>query len=44
LERLRNGLILEEYVSSSANPYYAFKIELVKRWMTRNRWFFSFNK
>ncbi|GCE47314.1 (p)ppGpp synthase/HD superfamily hydrolase [Thermosporothrix hazakensis] len=44
LERLRNGLILDEYISKkgSLNPYYAFKIELVRRWMARNRWFFNY--
>jgi len=47
LERLRNGLILEEITLMeggkrfSANPYYSFKIELVRLWLDRNRWFFS---
>jgi hypothetical protein len=40
LDRLRNGLILQEY-GSSANPYYSFKIELVRLWLKNNRWFFS---
>lgn len=42
LERLRNGYILEEYVPSpaSSNRYYSFKIELVRLWLVRNRWFF----
>jgi len=43
LERLRNGLILNEYRQerSSSTPYYALKIELVQRWMAHNRWFFT---
>ncbi len=46
LERLRNGLIIEEHASSenrrfAANPYYSFKIELVRLWLDRNRWFFT---
>lgn len=40
LDRLRIGLILDENGPLS-NPYYSFKIELVRRWLTRNRWFFS---
>ncbi len=40
LERLRNGLILQENEPVS-NPYYSFTIELVRRWLTRNHWFFS---
>lgn len=40
LERLRNGLILQENGPVS-NPYYSFTIELVCRWLTRNHWFFS---
>ena len=40
LERLRNGLILQENGPSS-NPYYSFTIELVRRWLTRNHWFFA---
>jgi (p)ppGpp synthase/HD superfamily hydrolase len=39
LDRLRNGLILQENGSSS-NPYYTFTIELVQRWLAKNRWFF----
>ncbi len=39
LDRLRIGLILDENGPLS-NPYYSFKIELVRRWLTRNRWFF----
>jgi len=40
LERLRNGLILQENGPTS-NPYYSFTIELVRRWLTHNHWFFS---
>jgi hypothetical protein len=40
LDRLCNGLIIQENGPLS-NPYYSFKIELVRRWLTRNRWFFS---
>ena len=40
LDRLRTGLILDENGPSS-NPFYSFKIELVRRWLTRNRWFFT---
>lgn len=40
LDRLRVGLILDENGPLS-NPYYSFKIELVRRWLIRNRWFFS---
>jgi AAA+ ATPase superfamily predicted ATPase len=40
LDRLRIGLILEEF-GPVANPYYSFRIELVRRWLTRNRWFFT---
>jgi hypothetical protein len=39
LERLRNGLILQENGPFS-NPYYSFTIELVRRWLTHNHWFF----
>lgn len=37
LDRLRAGLILEE-MDSGANPFYSFKIEIVRRWLARNRW------
>jgi hypothetical protein len=40
LERLRNGLILQENGSTS-NPYYSFTIELVRLWLAHNTWFFS---
>ena len=40
LARLRIGLILEEN-GPSINPYYSFKIELVRRWLEHNGWFFS---
>jgi (p)ppGpp synthase/HD superfamily hydrolase len=40
LERLRNGLILQEDGPAS-NPYYSYTIELVYRWLTHNNWFFS---
>ncbi len=43
LERLRNGLILEENGPAS-NPYYSFTIELVRRWLAHNRWFFTPSK
>jgi len=39
LERLRNGLILQENEPFS-NPYYSFSIELARRWLAHNRWFF----
>lgn len=39
LERLRNGLILQENGPFS-NPYYSFTIELVRLWLTHNHWFF----
>ncbi len=39
LERLRNGLILQENGPFS-NPYYSFTIELMRQWLTRNHWFF----
>src|SRR5579875_2464510 len=40
LDRLRIGLILDEN-GSRINPYYSFKIDLVRRWLTRNRWLFA---
>ncbi len=40
LERLRNGLVLQENGPAS-NPYYSYTIELVRRWLTHNHWFFS---
>ncbi len=40
LDRLRIGLILEENGSSS-NPYYSFRIELVRLWLARNQSFFT---
>jgi len=43
LERLRNGLILEENGPAS-NPYYSFTIELVRRWLEHNHWFFTPSK
>lgn len=39
LDRLQYGLILNAFGSFS-NPYYAFKIELIRKWLTRNQWFF----
>jgi (p)ppGpp synthase/HD superfamily hydrolase/DNA-binding transcriptional ArsR family regulator len=39
LDRLRDGLILNE-IGSLSNPYYSFKIELIRKWLTRNQWFF----
>lgn len=43
LERLRNGLILNEYRQkrSFSSLHYALKIELVRHWMAHNRWFFT---
>jgi len=40
LDRMRQGLILEENGPLS-NPFYSFKIELVRRWLTRSRSFFT---
>nr|BBH89130.1 hypothetical protein KTC_38810 [Thermosporothrix sp. COM3] len=43
LERLRNGLVLGEYIHRKpSNPYYAFKVELVRYWLQHNRWFFHY--
>ncbi len=39
LDRLRDGLILNE-VGSLSNPYYSFKVELIRKWLARNQWFF----
>ena len=39
LERLRNGLILQENGPIS-NPFYSFTIELMRLWLARNHWFF----
>ena len=40
LERLRNGLILDEHVGGRNinNPEYSFKIDLVRLWLMRNSW------
>ena len=40
LDRLRDGLILDEFGPRS-NPYYSFKIELVRRWLLHHREFFA---
>lgn len=40
LHRLRSGLILDE-VGRPPNVYYSFKIELVRKWLSHNRWFFT---
>ncbi|HZU66079.1 MAG TPA: ACT domain-containing protein [Ktedonobacteraceae bacterium] len=40
LDRLRIGLILDEN-GPQVNPYYSFKIDLVRSWLTRNRWLFA---
>jgi hypothetical protein len=40
LDRLKNGLIIDENGPNS-NPYYSFKIELARRWLTNNHWFFG---
>ncbi|GAC1429111.1 MAG: hypothetical protein NVS4B1_21830 [Ktedonobacteraceae bacterium] len=39
LDRLRQGLIFDE-TGPGSNPYYSFKIELVRRWLLRHRDFF----
>lgn len=39
LDRLRSGLILDE-VGRHPETYYSFKIELVRKWLISNRWFF----
>lgn len=40
LERLRNGLILDEHIGgrNTSNPEYSFKIDLVRLWLMRNSW------
>ena len=40
LDRLRAGLILDE-VGRHPDIYYSFKIELVRKWLIHNRWFFA---
>jgi GTP pyrophosphokinase len=40
LDRLRAGLILEENGPPN-NPFYSFKIDLVRQWLNRNRSFFT---
>lgn len=40
LDRLRAGLILEEEGPPN-NPFYSFKIDLVRQWLNRNRSFFT---
>ena len=40
LDRLRTGLILEEN-GPPTNPFYSFKIDLVRQWLSRNRSFFT---
>jgi len=40
LDRLRDGLILDE-IGPRSNPYYSFKIELVRRWLLHHREFFA---
>jgi hypothetical protein len=40
LDRLRDGLILDE-IGPRSNPYYSFKIELVRRWLSHHREFFA---
>ena len=40
LDRLRDGLILDEN-GPSANPFYSFRIELVRRWLLHHREFFA---
>ncbi len=40
LDRLRDGLILDE-IGPKSNPYYSFKIDLVRRWLLHHREFFA---
>ncbi len=40
LERLRSGMILQQS-GPATNPYYAFTISLICRWLRSNHWFFS---
>ncbi len=40
LDRLRDGLILDENGPTS-NPFYSFRIELVRRWLLLHREFFA---
>jgi guanosine-3',5'-bis(diphosphate) 3'-pyrophosphohydrolase len=40
LERLRSGMILQQS-GPPTNPYYAFTISLICRWLRSNHWFFS---
>jgi (p)ppGpp synthase/HD superfamily hydrolase len=40
LDRLYDGLILN-MIGPPANPYYSFKIEMIRKWLARNRWFFA---
>lgn len=40
LDRLHDGLILNT-IGPPSNPYYSFKIELVRKWLIRNQWFFA---
>ena len=39
LDRLRQGLIFDE-TGPDSNPYYSFKIEIIRRWLLRHRDFF----
>lgn len=40
LDRLNDGLILNTIGRPYSNPYYSFKIDLVRKWLIRNQWFF----
>ena len=40
LDRLRDGLILDE-IGPGSNPFYSFRIELVRRWLLHHREFFT---
>ncbi len=40
LDRLNDGLILHTIGRPYSNPYYSFKIDLVRKWLIRNQWFF----
>src|SRR5579875_2088144 len=40
LDRMKSGLLLEEYEDARANPYYGYKVELARRWMAEHQDFF----
>lgn len=41
LDRMKSGLLLEEYAGSRKNPYYGFKVELARQWMAEHQEFFA---